>query len=90
MVLVYWGIVDLVVCLLVDVMSECGVMVYGDEESIWLDLRIVFVVFDEYDNEYLFLDFVLCIVDDLEEVVDYIVKYGLGYLEIIVIKLMFL
>lgn len=87
-VLVHRGIADSAVRPLVDAMSERGVTVHGDEESIRLDPRIVPAAPDEYDNEYLSLDLALRIVDDLEEAVDHIAKHGSGHSETIVTKSM--
>mgnify|MGYP002507152932 CR=1 FL=1 len=87
-VLVHRGIADSAVRPLVDAMSERGVTVHGDEESIRLDPRIVPAAPDEYDNEYLYLDLALRIVDDLEEAVDHIAKHGSGHSETIVTKSM--
>jgi len=87
-VLVHRGIADSAVRPLVDAMSERGVTVHGDEESIRLDPRIVPAAPDEYDNEYLSLDLALRIVDDLEEAVDHIAKHGSGHSEPIVTKSM--
>lgn len=87
-VLVHRGIADSAVRPLVDAMSERGVTVHGDEESIRLDPRIVPAAPDEYDNEYLSLDLALRIVDDLEEAVDHIAKHGSGHSETIVTRSM--
>ena len=87
-VLVHRGIAGSAVPPLVDAMSERGVTVHGDEESIRLDPRIVPAAPDEYDNEYLSLDLALRIVDDLEEAVDHIAKHGSGHSETIVTKSM--
>ena len=87
-VLVHRGIADTAVPLLVDAMSDRGVTVHGDEDSIRLDPRIVPAEPDEYDDEYLSLDLALRIVDDLEEAVDHIAKHGSGHSETIVTKSM--
>ncbi|MCP2378544.1 glutamate-5-semialdehyde dehydrogenase [Cutibacterium modestum] len=87
-VLVHRGIADSAVPPLVDAMSDRGVTVHGDDESIRLDSRIVPAAPNEYDNEYLSLDLALRIVDDLEEAVDHIAKHGSGHSETIVTRSM--
>ena len=87
-VLVHRGIADSAVPPLVDAMSDRGVTVHGDDESIRLDSRIVPAAPNEYDNEYLSLDLALRIVDDLEKAVDHIAKHGSGHSETIVTRSM--
>ena len=69
---------------LVDLLSELGVTLHGDELSCALDGRIVPATPDEYDSEYLSLDLAVKIVADLDAAIAHIRQHSTGHSETII------
>ena len=61
-----------------------GVTLHGDPCAVALDKRIVPATAEEYEAEYLSLDLAVKVVDNLDEAIAHIARYGTGHSETIV------
>ncbi|MDR0489054.1 MAG: glutamate-5-semialdehyde dehydrogenase [Propionibacteriaceae bacterium] len=68
----------------VDVLVKAGVTVHGDDRAKAIDSRIVDVVDEEWDSEFLSLDIRVAIVDNLDKAIDFIRAHSSGHSETII------
>ena len=83
-VLVHADIAPQAIAALTDQMVADGVALHGDPRAVALDNRIVPATAEEYEAEYLSLDLAVKVVDNLDEAIAHIARYGTGHSETIV------
>ena len=83
-VLIHADIAPQAIAALTDQMVADGVTLHGDPRAVALDNRIVPATAEEYEAEYLSLDLAVKVVDNLDEAIAHIARYGTGHSETIV------
>ena len=83
-VLIHADIAPQAIAALTDQMVADGVTLHGDPLAVALDNRIVPATAEEYEAEYLSLDLAVKVVDNLDEAIAHIARYGTGHSETIV------
>lgn len=87
MLLVYVGIVEWVLLFLVMIYCEKGVELCGDVViCVLFGVDVLEVIEEDWCIEYNVLILLICIVDGLDVVIEYINIYGLQYIDVIIIE----
>jgi len=83
-VLIHKDIIDAFALLLINALKDAQVIIHGDEKIRKYDANILFATNEDYMKEYLDYEISIKVVDDVNEAIHHINKYGTHHSDVIV------